>query len=97
MRRRFSEAEIRAILREVVAGSPVIDVCWNHCIPRSTFYAWKAKYGLGIDTLLGRQMQLEAENAGLRASLARARSELPQLHPETGSKAHLSDRTTASR
>ena len=62
MRRRFSEAEIQAILREVAAGSPVIDVCWNHCIRRSTFYAWKAKHGAAGDGATGRVQQLEPEN-----------------------------------
>jgi hypothetical protein len=49
MRRRFSEAEILGFLRQAAAGTPVLDLCWNHCIPRSTFYAWKAKYGAATD------------------------------------------------
>ena len=76
MRKRFCEAEILAILREAAAGSPVIDLCWNHCIRRSTFYAWKKKYGAGIRGLVDRQRRLEEENARLRRSLARAQSEL---------------------
>ena len=49
MRKRFSEAQIHAFLRAVAAGTPVIDVCWNHCISRSTFYGWKARHGAAID------------------------------------------------
>ena len=49
MRNRYSEAEILAFLRAAAAGTPVIDLCWNHCIRRSTFYAWKARYGATID------------------------------------------------
>lgn len=49
MRGRYSEAEILAFLRAAAVGTPVIDICWNHCIRRSTFYGWKARYGALID------------------------------------------------
>jgi transposase len=42
---RYSEAQIRAFLWQAAAGTPVIDLCWNHGFSRSTFHAWKAKYG----------------------------------------------------
>jgi hypothetical protein len=45
MRRRFSKEQIIGILREAAAGTPIMDLCWNHCFSRSTFHAWKAKYG----------------------------------------------------
>ena len=73
MRRRFSEEEILGFLREAAAGIPVLDICWNHCISRSTFRAWKAKYGAVGDGPCDRLKALESENARLRTSLARAR------------------------
>ena len=76
MRQRFSEAEILRFLREAAAGTPVIDLCWNHCFSRSTFRAWKAKYGAAIDAETDRLKQLELENARLRKALARANAEL---------------------
>ncbi len=45
---RYSDARIESILREAASGVPVMDVCWNHCISRSTLRAWKAKYGAAI-------------------------------------------------
>jgi putative transposase len=45
MRRRFAKAQILGFLREAAAGTPIMDLCWNHCFSRSTFRAWKAKYG----------------------------------------------------
>lgn len=45
MRARFSEAQILGFLREAAAGTPVMDLCWNHCFSRSTFHTWKRKYG----------------------------------------------------
>jgi hypothetical protein len=50
MRRRFSQTQILGFLREAAAGTPVMDLCWNHCFSRSTFHAWKAKYGKAINT-----------------------------------------------
>jgi len=52
-RRRFTEAQILGLLREAAAGTPVMDLCWNHCISRSTFRAWKAKYGAASDIETG--------------------------------------------
>jgi len=45
VRRRFSQAQILGFLREAAAGTPIMDLCWNHCFSRSTFHTWKAKYG----------------------------------------------------
>ena len=72
MRKRFSETQIHAFLRAVAAGTPVIDVCWNHCISRSTFYGWKARHGAAIDAEIVGLRALERENARLREALARA-------------------------
>jgi putative transposase len=49
MRSRFSERQILGFLREAAAGTPVMDLCWNHCIRQSTFRSWKAKYAAAID------------------------------------------------
>ena len=50
MKRHFSDAEILGFLREAAAGTPVMDLCWNHCFSRSTFRRWKAKHGTAINT-----------------------------------------------
>jgi putative transposase len=70
MNRRFTETQILGFLREAAAGAPVMDLCWNHCFSRSTFRAWKAKYGAAIDEESGRVRRLERENARLRRELA---------------------------
>jgi putative transposase len=79
VRRRFTEAQILGLLREAGAGTPLMDLCWNHCISRSTFRAWEAKYGAASDVKTGRLQQLELENARLRNALARANSALERL------------------
>jgi putative transposase len=65
MRGRFSEAQILDFLRAAAAGTPVMELCWNHCFSRSTFRAWKSKYGDAIAARGGR---------GLRSSSAKTRS-----------------------
>jgi putative transposase len=54
MRKRFSQDEIVAFLRQAAAGTPVMDLCWNHCFSRSTFRAWRMKYGDAIDVRMER-------------------------------------------
>ncbi len=72
MKSRFSEAADPRFPAPAAAGTPVMELCWNHCISRSTFRAWKAKYGAAIGAEVGRLKQLERENARLRRALARA-------------------------
>jgi len=83
VRRRFTEAQILGLLREAKAGTPLMDLCWNHCISRSTFRAWKAKYGAASDVKTDRLEQLELENAHLRNALVRANSALELLRRQS--------------
>ena len=85
VRRRFTEAQILGLLREAGAGTPLMDLCWNHCISRSTFRAWKAKYGAAsdVDVKTDRLQQLELENAHLRNALVRASAALELLRRQS--------------
>jgi len=47
-RKRFSEEQIIAILKEHEAGVATTDLCRKHGMSSASFYAWKAKYG-GMD------------------------------------------------
>jgi putative transposase len=77
MRSRYSERQILCFLREAAAGTPVIELCWNHCISRSTFRAWKVKYGAAIDAELVKLRRLERENAKLRRAIEEWRGARP--------------------
>jgi putative transposase len=61
MRERFSETQILEFLRTAAAGTPVMELCWNHCFRRSTFRAWKAKYGGEIADGVRQLEELERE------------------------------------
>lgn len=69
-RKRFSEEQIIAILREHEAGVATADLCRKHGMSSGSLYAWKAKFG-GMDVSDAQKLRaLEAENAKLKRLLA---------------------------
>jgi len=70
MKKRFTEQQIVAILKEGEAGIPAKEICRKHNISDATFYTWRKKYR-GMETEdLRRLKQLEAENGKLKRLLA---------------------------
>ena len=70
MKKRFTEQQIVAILKEGEAGVPAKEICRKHNISDATFYTWRKKYR-GMETEdIRRLKQLEAENAKLKRLLA---------------------------
>ena len=71
-RKRHSEEQIVAILKEHEAGVKTADLCRKHGISSATFYKWKAKFG-GLDVSDAKRLKsLEDENAKLKKLLAEA-------------------------
>jgi len=70
MRKRFTEEQIIAVLKDAEAGTKMGNICRQHRISDATFYKWKAKYsGLEVSDL--RKMKaLEAENSKLKQIVA---------------------------
>ncbi len=69
-RKRHTEEQIIAILREHEAGMKTADVCRKHGVSEATFYNWKAKYG-GLEVSDAKRLKaLESENAKLKKMLA---------------------------
>jgi putative transposase len=70
MKKRFTEQQIVAILKEGEAGVAAKDICRKHNISDATFYTWRKKYR-GMETEdLRRLKQLEEENRKLKRLLA---------------------------
>lgn len=68
--RRFTEAQIMAVLRQAEGGVPVPELCQEHGISSASFYKWRAKYG-GMDASMMSQMKaLEDENRRLKRMYA---------------------------
>lgn len=71
-RKRHTEEQIIAILKEHEAGTKTADLCRKHGISEATFYHWKAKYG-GLEVSEAKRLRgLETENTKLKRLLAEA-------------------------
>lgn len=71
-RKRFTEEQIIAVLKEQELGAKTSDVCRKHGISGATFYKWKSKYG-GLEVSEAKRLKaLEDENAKLKKLLADA-------------------------
>ncbi|MFC2058404.1 IS3 family transposase [Chloroflexota bacterium] len=66
VRRKYTEEQIIAVLREGEAGAKVADLCRKHGMSDASYYNWKAKYaGLTVSELK-RLKSLEEENRRLK-------------------------------
>ena len=71
-RKRFTEEQIIAVLREHEAGAKPCDLARKHGISEATLYNWKAKFG-GMDVSDAKRLRsLEDENGKLKRLLADA-------------------------
>ena len=72
MKKRFTEAQIVAFLREADAGIPVKDLCRTHGFSMGSYYLWRSKFGgMGVSDAK-RLKELEIENARRKKLLADA-------------------------
>jgi putative transposase len=70
MKKRFTEQQIIAVLKEAEAGVAVKELCRKHGISDATFYTWRKKFG-GMEAQDVRRLkQLEEENTKLKRLLA---------------------------
>ena len=71
MKKRFSEEQIVAILREgQVSQKSVEQLCREHGVSQPTYYAWKRKFALMNEPDVKRLRELEKENSRLKRLLA---------------------------
>jgi putative transposase len=82
-RKRHTEEQIIAILKEHEAGLKTADLCRKHGISEASFYNWKAKYG-GLE--VSEAKGLESENAKLKKLLADAMLDNAALKDLLGKK-----------
>src|SRR5262245_54151574 len=72
-RKRHTEEQIIAILKEHEAGMKTADLCRKYGISEASFYNWKTKYG-GLEVSEAKRLRgLESENAKLKKLLADAK------------------------
>ena len=71
-RSRFTEEQIRGVLKETEAGAKTADIARRHGVSEATLYNWKAKYG-GLEVSEAKRLRaLEDENGRLKRLLADA-------------------------
>ena len=69
-KKRYTEEQIIAVLKEADAGVKTTELCRKHNISDATIYKWKAKYaGLEVSDLR-RMKGLEEENRKLKTIVA---------------------------
>jgi putative transposase len=85
-KKRFSEEQIIAVLKEAEAGAKVLDLCRKHGISDATFYNWKAKYAGMTGAELRRLKELEAENTKLKRIVADQALDISALKDLVGRK-----------
>ena len=71
MKKRFTEEQIVAILREAESGDKtVVELARQHGVSEPTIYGWRRKYGGMEQTEVRRLRDLEKENSRLKRLLA---------------------------
>lgn len=85
-KKRFTEQQIIAFLKEAEAGVPVKELCRKHGFSDAAFYGWRAKFG-GLQVSDAKRLrELEAENAKLKKLLAEAHLDVEALKVAFGVK-----------
>lgn len=70
VRKKYSEEQIIAVLREADAGAKPADLCRKYGMSDATYYNWKAKYAGMTASDLKRLESLEEENRRLKQIVA---------------------------
>lgn len=72
MKKRFTEEQIIALLREAEAGLAVDELCRRHGFSEASNYLWRSKFG-GMNVSDAKHLkELETENGLLKRLLAEA-------------------------
>src|SRR4051794_41924804 len=82
-RKRHTEEQIIAVLKDAQAGVSVQDLCRKHGISEATFYKWRTKYaGLEVSDVK-KLRQLEDENRRLKQMVAEQALDIQALKAVT--------------
>jgi putative transposase len=85
-RKRFTEEQIIAILRETDSGTPIREICRRHGISEVTFHRWRGKFG-GMQVSDARRLKaLEDENRRLKRLVADQALDIVMLKDVAGRK-----------
>jgi len=78
-KKRHTESQIIAILREAEGELTVTEVCRKHAITGATFYRWKKAFG-GMDANQAKELKrLREENSRLKKKVGEQTMEIDDL------------------
>jgi len=78
-KKRHTESQIIAILREAEGELTVTEVCRKHAITGATFYRWKKAFG-GMDVNQAKELKhLREENSKLKKKVGEQTMEIDDL------------------
>lgn len=86
MKKRFTDAQIIAMLKEQEAGEKTADPCRRYGISQATFYKYKSRYGGMEPSDASRLRALETENAKLKKLLAETMLDVAMLRDVNSKK-----------
>jgi len=86
MKKRFTDEQIIAMLKEQEAGEKTADLCRRYGISQGTFYKYKSKYGGMEPSDAARLRTLEAENGKLKKLLAETMLDVAMLRDVNSKK-----------
>ena len=86
MKKRFTDEQILAMLKEQEAGEKTADLCRRYGISQGTFYKYKSKYGGMEPSDAARLRVLEAENGKLKKLLAETMLDVAMLRDVNSKK-----------
>jgi len=78
-RKRYTEEQIIAVLKDAQVGIRVQELCRKHGISDATFYKWRMKYA-GLDISEVKKLrQLEGENRRLKQMMVKQARDIQAL------------------
>lgn len=72
MKKRYTDEQIIAFLKQAEAGMPIKELCRKHGFSDASFYLWRRRFGGMSVPDAKRLRELESENAKLKKLLAEA-------------------------
>ena len=86
MKKRFSDSQIMAILKQADGGTPVAQLCREHGMSNASFYKWRSKYG-GMDASMMAEMKsISEENKRLKRMYVEGQMQIDLLKEAFGKK-----------
>lgn len=72
MKKRYTDEQIIAFLKQAEAGTPIKELCRKHGFSDASFYLWRRRFGGMSVPDAKRLRELESENGKLKKLLAEA-------------------------